>query len=100
MPEATVLYTVTAVVVLGLIVWVAAVLKTAREPWARPGPRLSHAESLPPGPSASEPRNEAKAAAAELEAVEGTSAIDADSTAKATPVALASEGRTKAAAKD
>ena len=101
MPEATVLYTVTAVVVLGLIVWVAAVLKTAREPWARPpAPRLSHAESVPPAQSGSEPRNEAKAAEPELEGAKDTSGIDADSTAKATPVALASEGRAKAAAKD
>ena len=90
MPEATVLYTVTAVVVLGLIVWVAVVLKTAREPWARPSPpRLSHADSRPPAQSDSglEPKDEAKAAEPELE---GASGIDADSTAKATPVALAS----------
>lgn len=36
MPEANVLYTVTAVVVAGLVVWVAAALKMAKEPWARP----------------------------------------------------------------
>jgi hypothetical protein len=36
MPEANVLYTVTAVVVAGLVVWVLAALKMAKEPWARP----------------------------------------------------------------
>lgn len=36
MPEANALYTVTAVVVAALVVWVLAVLKTAKEPWARP----------------------------------------------------------------
>lgn len=35
MPEPYVLYLVTAVVVLGLVAWVAFVLKTAKEPWAR-----------------------------------------------------------------
>lgn len=35
MPEANVLYSVTAAVVAGLLVWVAVVLKTAKEPWAR-----------------------------------------------------------------
>ena len=35
MPEANVLYSVTAAVVLGLVAWVAVVLKTAKEPWAR-----------------------------------------------------------------
>lgn len=62
MPEATVLYSVTAVVVVGLIVWVAAVLKTAREPWSRP---------IAPQAGAT-----------------GAAPIDADTTAKATPVAL------------
>ena len=35
MPEATVLYTVTAAVVAALVVWVAFILSTAKEPWAR-----------------------------------------------------------------
>ncbi len=35
MPEANVLYAVTAVVVLGLVAWVAFVLTTVKEPWAR-----------------------------------------------------------------
>lgn len=36
MPEANILYTVTAVVVAALVVWVLAALKMAKEPWARP----------------------------------------------------------------
>ena len=39
MPEANVLYSVTAAVVLGLVTWVAVVLKTAKEPWARELPQ-------------------------------------------------------------
>jgi hypothetical protein len=82
MPEATVLYSVTAVVIAALLLWVAVVLKTAKEPWYRPAPpRLVPAdielEPMLPSP--------------------GTSTIDADETAKATPVALGtatpSEGR-------
>ena len=87
MPEATLLYSVTAVVVLGLVVWVAAVLKTAKEPWARtitPRSAEVHAESeADPAP--------------EL-ASSGPSTLDADSTARATPVALASEKAKVAAA--
>lgn len=37
MPEANVLFVVAAVVIAGLAGWVAVVLKTAKEPWARPG---------------------------------------------------------------
>jgi hypothetical protein len=36
MPEANILYTVTAVVVAALVVWVFAALKMAKQPWARP----------------------------------------------------------------
>lgn len=36
MPEANALMGVTAVVVAGLLVWVAIVLLTVKEPWARP----------------------------------------------------------------
>src|SRR5262249_37608975 len=35
MPEANVLYAVTAVVVAGLLAWVAVVMRSAKEPWAR-----------------------------------------------------------------
>jgi len=43
MPEANVLYSVTAAVVLGLVTWVAVVLKTAKEPWARDLPKRAPA---------------------------------------------------------
>jgi hypothetical protein len=46
MPDATVLYVVTAVVVAGLAAWVAVVLKTAKEPWARPEPAGATAEKV------------------------------------------------------
>ena len=36
MPEANVLYTVTAVVIAGLVLWVLASLKMAKQPWPRP----------------------------------------------------------------
>jgi hypothetical protein len=78
MPEATVLYSVTAVVVAGLVVWVAMVLKMAKEPWSRP--------PLP-------------AAAPALEPAAAAPQLDADSTAKATPVALASEAKARSASK-
>ena len=95
MPEATVLYTVTAVVVLGLIVWVAVVLKTAREPWARPhAARHSGIQSLPPAESRGAASNDAEAAPADA------AKVGADSTAKATPVALAGGGNAKAGATD
>lgn len=38
MPETNVLYSVTAAVVVGLVAWVAVVLKSAKEPWARAVP--------------------------------------------------------------
>lgn len=38
MPETNVLYSVTAAVVVGLVAWVAVVLKSAKEPWAREVP--------------------------------------------------------------
>jgi hypothetical protein len=52
MPEANVLYGVTAVVVAGLVAWVAFVLKTAKEPWARavpapPAARASRPDDVP-----------------------------------------------------
>lgn len=86
MPEATALYSVTAVVVLGLIIWVALVLRTARESWARP-----------PVPRSAEPAAEEEPAAL---ATKAPTTIDADATAKATPVALASEAKARPASKD
>jgi hypothetical protein len=85
MPEATVLYSVTAVVVLGLIVWVALVLRIAKEPWARP-----------PVPRPAEPL----AVLEPVEAATDAPQIDADATTKATPVALAGAAEARAASKD
>lgn len=82
MPEATVLYTVTAVVVLGLIAWVAAVLMTAKQPWARASmPRSDEADGQPLLTPESE----------------GRAPSDADATARATPASRASASE---AAKD
>lgn len=36
MPEANVLFAVTGVVVVGLVAWVAIVVRGAKEPWSRP----------------------------------------------------------------
>jgi hypothetical protein len=47
MPEANVLYSVTAVVVVGLVAWVAVVLKTAKEPWSRPPVPQPRTEDVP-----------------------------------------------------
>ena len=48
MPEANVLYSVTAAVIVGLVAWVAIVLKTAKEPWARPAlPNAGRIEDVP-----------------------------------------------------
>ena len=44
MPEANVLYSVTAAVVVGLVVWVVFVLKTAKQPWARETPALARVD--------------------------------------------------------
>lgn len=55
MPEAKVLYAVTAAVVSGLVVWVLVVLKTAKEPWLRahaPGAEAGGSEDAsPPEPA-------------------------------------------------
>jgi hypothetical protein len=69
MPDATVLYVVSAVVVAALAAWVAVVLKTAKEPWARPEPAGATAEKReseskddkPPPPSAADATAEATA---------------------------------------
>lgn len=90
MPEATVLYSVTAVVVAGLVVWVAAVLRTAKEPWARAAPPRSVALALEPIASSEEaPPAEDASGPASGDAPRS----DADSTARATPVALAAEAK-------
>lgn len=66
MPEATALYIVVAVVVAALVVWVAAALRTAKEPWARP--------AVPEG------------------GPDGSAPFAPDDTARATPVALGKRG--------
>jgi hypothetical protein len=68
MPEANVLYTVTAVVVAGLVVWVAAVLKTAKEPWARAAPAPSTAAEGPASSPGATPAGEGDEKKDEIEA--------------------------------
>jgi hypothetical protein len=75
MPEASVLYSVTGVVVAGLLVWVGLVLKSAKEPWNRPAPTEQ--------PATEHDTPEEKK-------------LDPDETAPETPTAL-SESKTKAA---
>jgi hypothetical protein len=83
MPEATILYVVTAVVVTGLVVWLAVVLRGAKESWGRPQPpRFDEPELAPPAP-------------APQEAPPATS--DADATAQATVVTV---GQAEAKAAD
>jgi hypothetical protein len=68
MPEPNVLYTVTAVVVVGLVAWVAVTLKTAKEPWARPLPSAAVPAPEPEKvEAAEEPKAEASEKAAEAE---------------------------------
>lgn len=86
MPEATVLYSVTAVVVLGLVVWLAVVLKTAKQPWTR-----TVAAAPETGPYRDAAVQEPDVAA--LAEGTPTSSLDADSTARATPVAIANDGK-------
>jgi hypothetical protein len=81
MPEATLLYSVAGVVIAGLVLWVAWVLKTQKEPWAR-GPLVQS-----PVPAAALPAEPASLDEAPHESP--------DSTSRATPMAL-SEGRAKA----
>lgn len=98
MPEATTLYSVTGAVIVGLVAWVAMVLKQAKEPWARPAPPEEPAEDLE-GPESKADEATAKDTDGPDAAAETNSdgaKLDADDTARATPVAL-SEGRTKAA---
>jgi hypothetical protein len=83
MPEATVLFSVTAAVVVGLVAWVAVVLKTAKEPWARPAPPApARTEDVPVEPVAV-PKPEEKPEAEEKPAAEEKAETDADAEAKA-----------------
>lgn len=85
MPEATVLFSVTAVVVVALVVWVVVVLARAKQPWAR---------AASPGPIGPGLEADPGVDPAAVETVPATSpspqapVLDADSTARATPVAL------------
>ena len=86
MPEATVLYSVTAVVIAALVIWVAVVLKVAKTPWARraPAPVPSPDVELEPlGRTDADTMQEMPTLS-----MEGTTSPDAVDTAKATPVAL------------
>jgi hypothetical protein len=95
MPEATVLYSVTAAVVAGLVLWVVAVLKTAKEPWAR---EVVEIVTTPAEPVAATPEASAVIATEPSTSESSGAKLDADSTARATPVAIASEAKAKAAA--
>lgn len=136
MPEANVLYAVTGAVVLGLVLWVATVLKTSKEAWARPRSEILEPEpeatggteteaAAPKADPKAEPEPEPEAAATKTDSDEKDEpapgsdkekqkdvtdvladvrneeakmvGIDADSTAKATPVAKKSESKTEAA---
>ena len=76
MPEPNVLYTVTAVVVVGLVAWVAVTLKTAKEPWARPLPSGAVPAPEPAPEKTEEPKAEASEKAAEPEAPAASSEDD------------------------
>ncbi len=106
MPEANVLYSVTAVVVVGLVAWVAVVLKNAKEPWARdvPPPPKDRGDDVPvtkdPLPKGEEKDADEKADKAEKKEssppssslpkiVSGGTDTPADATAPATAVVLA-----------
>lgn len=99
MPEANVLYSVTAAVVVGLVVWVAFVLKTAKQPWARETPALARAADVPVEPvepvetraveteasrvSSASPEADAPAAASAAAATADVGARDAEADADA-----------------
>jgi hypothetical protein len=87
MPEATVLFSVTAAVVVGLVAWVAVVLKTAKEPWARPAlPATPRTDDVPIEPvAAAKPPAEAEAGAEAEEKAEANASdakVKADDEAK------------------
>jgi hypothetical protein len=82
MPEANVLYSVTAAVVLGLVAWVAVVLKTAKEPWARAPVAVARTEDVAIDADAdAEEKAEAKADADDAKA--DAKADEAEAEAKA-----------------
>lgn len=90
MPEATTLYVMSSIAVVGLAAWVAYVLATVKTPWAR-GP-LAVTGDVPAAPLAAE--GDAMKTGAHLPLAEVDPSVDADDTARATPVAL-SEGKAR-----
>ncbi|CAN5861752.1 hypothetical protein BH11MYX4_BH11MYX4_66660 [soil metagenome] len=109
MPEANVLYSVTAAVVLGLITWVAVVLKTAKEPWARELPKAARVDDDVPleAPAsasvAASPENEmtsegGPAPGAKAEAAEGAKADAAKEEKAAADVKADAEEKAEAVA--
>jgi hypothetical protein len=101
MPEPQVLYLVTAAVIAGLVVWVALVLKSAKEPWARAVPAASEgaagAESAAGTTGGAEPKGSDEPASGEVaEAGEGG---DPDETAPDPPDETADADEEPAAAK-
>ena len=94
MPEANVLYSVTAAVVVGLVAWVAVVLKSAKEPWARPTPKQVRGGDVPTEPEAKAVESEKASSmppSSSLPRVLSGSAggAGADATAEATAVVVA-----------
>lgn len=90
MPEATTLYVMSSIAVVGLAAWVAYVLATVKTQWAR-GP-LPATAGVPAAPLAAE--GDAMTTGAHLPLAEVDPSVDADDTARATPVAL-SEGKAR-----
>ena len=82
MPEANVLYSVTAAVIVGLVVWVLFVLKTAKEPWARPAVASLRTEDVPVEGGAVAPV-EAETKAETVEEAKAEADADAEADAKA-----------------
>ena len=56
MPEAQLLYSVTGVVIVGLVAWVGWALTTAKEPWAVPRPAGVDDDAPPPSAEAKAPK--------------------------------------------
>ncbi len=84
MPEANVLFSVTAVVVVGLVAWVAVVLKTTKEPWSRqpvPQPRTQdlsvEGDAVEPAKAADDAKVEEPADDAKAEPADDAKAEDA-----------------------
>jgi hypothetical protein len=98
MPEANVLYTVTVSVIVALVAWVAFVLKTAKEPWARAPIASLRTEDVPVEGSARVAPSEAKAEAEAEAKAEPEAEAEAKAEPKAEPKAEA-EAEPKAEAK-